>query len=508
MRWWPTLLPLLSSLARAEETSEAEDFNVTAALLDGRIDISAIPSLQNIADHPTRSLPSVACSAACKAFNQIYSDGSLLQTDAVEYIAFNNGFWSKQQADARPTCIFRPENADAVAVQVLISRLTTCPFAVKSGGHAAFLGASNIPDGITVDFSRMNEIKLSQDKKVASIQPGNTWSQVYAELAKNDVIVIGGRVERIGVGGLTLGGGISFLSPRHGLAVDNVASYEVISATGTLLTASPTTNPDLYWALRGGGNNFGIVVRFHYETVPLPNNSIWGGTITVPSPAFPSLIKAYHNMVLSAPTDPDAGGWLAFALYNNTPVAGQELYHASPSADNATIFSPFSDIQPLISSTTQTRNVVDYTVSLQSVQPYGLRELFSVITIRLDLDLLVFAQKTFFAKVPAATKAEGSLPVLVFQTITIPMLKRMQRNGGNPLGLTVEDGPYVLVQFSVWWGREEDDDLIYSTARDVLDTIKEKAVLTSIMRIVHASSAIRFGTTLDTVGHLVVSLLD
>lgn len=102
--------------------------------------------------------------------------------------------------------MFRPENADAVSVVVLISRLTTCPFAVKSGGHAAFTGGSNIPDGITVDFSRMNEVKLSEDKKIASVQPGNTWSRTYAELAKDDMVVIGGRVQNIGVGGLTTGG--------------------------------------------------------------------------------------------------------------------------------------------------------------------------------------------------------------------------------------------------------------------------------------------------------------
>jgi FAD/FMN-containing dehydrogenase len=110
---------------------------------------------------------------------------------------------------------------------VLLSRLSQCPFAVKSGGHSAFAGAATIEGGITVSFENLKGIKLSSDKKTVAVQPGNTWSDVLATLEKSDVAVVGGRVGDIGVGGLTLGGGISFLTNEYGLACDNVASFEV-----------------------------------------------------------------------------------------------------------------------------------------------------------------------------------------------------------------------------------------------------------------------------------------
>lgn len=110
------------------------------------------------------------------------------------------------QAEIEPYCIFKPANAAAVSVLVLLSRLTHCPFAVKSGGHAAFAGASNIEAGITVSLEKLKDIRLSSDKKTVIIQPGNNWSDVYVKLDTKDLTVTGGRVSRVGTGGLTLGG--------------------------------------------------------------------------------------------------------------------------------------------------------------------------------------------------------------------------------------------------------------------------------------------------------------
>lgn len=122
------------------------------------------------------------------------------------YNTFTSGYWSLNQADVDPYCIFKPSKAADVSVLVLLSRLTRCPFAVKSGGHAAFTGASNIEGGITVSLEKLKAINLSKDKKTVVIQPGNDWSDVYIELEKSELTVTGGRVSRVGTGGLTLGG--------------------------------------------------------------------------------------------------------------------------------------------------------------------------------------------------------------------------------------------------------------------------------------------------------------
>jgi FAD/FMN-containing dehydrogenase len=93
-----------------------------------------------------------------------------------------------------------------------LARLAQCPFAAKSGGHAAFAGASSVEGGITISFANLKDVSLSKDKKIASIEPGNTWGPVYEQLAKSDVSVIGGRLYNIGVGGLTTGGKCNYLT--------------------------------------------------------------------------------------------------------------------------------------------------------------------------------------------------------------------------------------------------------------------------------------------------------
>jgi FAD/FMN-containing dehydrogenase len=108
-----------------------------------------------------------------------------------------------------------------------MARVTRCKFAVKSGGHAAYAGASNIEDGLTINLAKINEVIVSEDKKSTSVGAGNVWFDVYTKLQPMGLTVIGGRVSAIGVGGLTLGGGISFFSSRYGWACDNVISYEV-----------------------------------------------------------------------------------------------------------------------------------------------------------------------------------------------------------------------------------------------------------------------------------------
>ena len=144
------------------------------------------------------------------------------------YATFTGKFWSSIAAEVRPYCVFKPATPSAVSVMVLLSRLSQCPFAVKSGGHSAFAGAATIEGGITMSFENMKEVKLSPDKSTVAIQPGNVWRDVLSTLSNTGVTVVSGRIGDIGVGGLTLGGGISFLTNEYGLASDNVASFEVI----------------------------------------------------------------------------------------------------------------------------------------------------------------------------------------------------------------------------------------------------------------------------------------
>lgn len=130
----------------------------------------------------------------------------MLQRSTTAYSTWDASFWSQQQEDVDPACVFQPASAVEVAVGLLLSELTLCPFAVKSGGHAAFAGASNIQDGLTIDLVGLNSTALSRNSTVASVGAGNRWLDVYDWLDPMGLSVIGGRVSDIGVGGLTLGG--------------------------------------------------------------------------------------------------------------------------------------------------------------------------------------------------------------------------------------------------------------------------------------------------------------
>lgn len=130
----------------------------------------------------------------------------MLQRSTTAYSTWDASFWSQQQEDVDPACVFQPASAVEVAVGLLLSELTLCPFAVKSGGHAAFAGASNIQDGLTIDLVGLNSTALSRNSTIASVGAGNRWLDVYDWLDPMGLSVIGGRVSDIGVGGLTLGG--------------------------------------------------------------------------------------------------------------------------------------------------------------------------------------------------------------------------------------------------------------------------------------------------------------
>jgi FAD/FMN-containing dehydrogenase len=149
----------------------------------------------------------------------LYGNKSVEFQDETGYTAFTSGFWSGLSAEVKPYCIFKPSSPAAVSVLVLLSRLTQCPFAVKSGGHSAFPGAATVEGGITVSFQNLKSIKLSSDKKTVAVQPGNNWGDVLTALSTTGVTAVAGRIGDIGVGGLTLGGGISFITNQYGFGV-------------------------------------------------------------------------------------------------------------------------------------------------------------------------------------------------------------------------------------------------------------------------------------------------
>jgi FAD/FMN-containing dehydrogenase len=256
----------------------------------------------------------------------------------------------------------------------LTVQVTQCQFAVKSGGHAAFTGASNINGGLTIDLMKLNEVVVSEDKTQTAVGPGNTWFDVYTKLEVMGLSVIGGRVSGIGVGGLTLGGGISFFSGRYGWACDNVNTYEVVFADGSIQEVTYATYPDLYFALRGGGNNFGIATRFDLFT--FEQGDLWAGTETFiySNETAAALNEAFYYIDINAPSDPYAQVILAYAYVQSidTYIIASDLQYGKPVV-NPPILQNFTAVPGSISSTLRITNLTGLTQEFNNSNPNGFR---------------------------------------------------------------------------------------------------------------------------------------
>lgn len=143
--------------------------------------------------------------------------------------AYFDAYFSTQQREVVPACLVLPNSAQDVSDAIKVITQYQCIFGVKSGGHAMFTGGSNVPGGITIDLRNLNSLQISEDRKLASIGPGNRWEAVSDFLDPFNATVVGGRNSGVGVGGFLLGGGISFVSRRYGWGADNVQNYEVSS---------------------------------------------------------------------------------------------------------------------------------------------------------------------------------------------------------------------------------------------------------------------------------------
>ncbi|KAH7028948.1 uncharacterized protein B0I36DRAFT_290213 [Microdochium trichocladiopsis] len=218
-----------------------------------------------------------------------------------DYAGRQSSFWSVSAQQLSPAAIVLPDNANEVASIVKSLVAAGQPFAARSGGHTNWAGSNNIDGGVTIDLSQIRHVRVSEDKQTADIGPGGKWREVYAELDKHGLAVAGGREGNVGVAGLILGGGNTFFTARRGFACDNVVEYQVVLASGEIVTASKHSNEDLFCALKGGSNNFGIVTNFKMAAIPC--SKVWGGMSFLPKATIPAAIDALVDFVPNVASD-------------------------------------------------------------------------------------------------------------------------------------------------------------------------------------------------------------
>ncbi|HVD82221.1 MAG TPA: FAD-binding oxidoreductase [Propionibacteriaceae bacterium] len=224
--------------------------------------------------------------------------------------------------DRRPRLIARCSGTADVAAAVRFARDRDLEIAVRSGGHNV-AGTAVCDDGIVIDLSAMRAVTVDPVERTARVQGGALWSDVDHETQRHGLATTGGTVSHTGVGGLTLGGGIGWLMRKHGLTVDNLVEAEVVTAEGDIIRASANDHPDLFWALRGGGGNFGVVTSFRFTLHPV-------GPTVVAGPQFwaaentTDVLRFYREFVTDAPDE--LGNVIRLGTIPPLPGVSEELH--------------------------------------------------------------------------------------------------------------------------------------------------------------------------------------
>lgn len=203
--------------------------------------------------------------------------------------------------DRHPAIIAQCTGASDVIQSILFAKLNNLTLAVRGGGHSAS-GNAVCERGLMIDLSPMKGIRVDPLHRTARAEPGVLLSEFDRECQAFGLATTAGVVPTTGIAGLTLGGGVGFLARKHGLACDNLLSVDVVTAKGELLSASQSENPDLFWGVRGGGGNFGVVTSFEYRLHQV-GPQVLGGSIVYPFDQAKKVLTAFSDYSLSAPDD-------------------------------------------------------------------------------------------------------------------------------------------------------------------------------------------------------------
>jgi FAD/FMN-containing dehydrogenase len=239
--------------------------------------------------------------------------------------------------DRRPALIVRCADSADVQQAVAFASGHGLPIAVRGGGHSV-AGFSTCDDGVVIDLGLMRSVLVDVDARVARARPGATGAEFDAATQQHGLATTLGVVSTTGIAGLTLGGGIGWLMRKHGLACDNLLSVELVTADGRLVRASADENPGLFWALKGGGGNFGIVTSFEYQLHPV-GPTVYGGGMMFARERRRTVLESYRELTRNAPDELTAYAAMTSGP-DGSPVAAIAACYAGDVAEGARLLEP------------------------------------------------------------------------------------------------------------------------------------------------------------------------
>lgn len=308
-----------------------------------------------------------------------YFTGEIIRPNGANYDEARKLF--NGMIEKRPALIARCANTDHVLAAVNYARTGGLEVAVRCGGHSV-TGLSSLDDGILIDLAGMKEVDVDAEARVAHTGGGVLWGDFDKATQEHGLHTPGGRVTTTGVGGFTTGGGYGWTSSKYGLTCDNLISAEVVTADGQVLIASADQNADLFWGIRGGGGNFGIVTRFDFQLHPL-GPIVLGGMALWPMERAPEVVRGWRNHIEGAPDELSTGCAVITAppeefvpenLRGRPAVAIVGMYVGEPDA-GVSVMQPFKDMEPTV-DLIQPMPYTAFQAIVDPANPPGLRNYF------------------------------------------------------------------------------------------------------------------------------------
>jgi FAD/FMN-containing dehydrogenase len=255
--------------------------------------------------------------------------------------------------DRRPRVVVRPANAGDVVAAVNFARENGLDLAIRGGGHSV-PGFGTVDDGVVIDLSGMRGVRVDPANRRARAEGGATWGDFNAATHAFGLATTGGIISTTGVGGLTLGGGIGYLARGFGLSCDNLVSADIVTADGRFLVANERENQDLFWAIRGGGGNFGVVTSFEFRLHPVEH--IYGGPMFFEVDDAEAVLRFYREFIVDAPDR--FGGFPAWQIAPPLPFVPESRHGdtflafvacwAGPLDQGEAALEPLHDVAPVV----------------------------------------------------------------------------------------------------------------------------------------------------------------
>ena len=300
-----------------------------------------------------------------------YKESLVRWSEVAERDAVGTREWqpARKLMSERQGIVVFVRSAEHISTAIKLSKKHHIEIAVSGGKHSSG-GAASTAGGLVIDLAEMRNVTIDEQKKTLNVQGGAVWKDVDEAAAEYGLATVGGTVNHTGVGGLTLGGGYGWLSGRYGLTIDNLLKVTIVLADGSITTASETVNADLFWAVRGAGQCFGVVADFTYQGFE-QKNQVWAGQMLFPAAKCLDAIVQFANNFAER-NDPNA----AMAVGLTAPPMMKEIaintsvFYNGPQEQAEATFGPLLKLEPVL-KTAQMRPYSEVNSMLNPLVPYG-----------------------------------------------------------------------------------------------------------------------------------------